>query len=168
MKQVLQDREIDLKTRSKIFLQAFVRSRLLYGCQSWDLREAEIKKFEACWHGFLRRMVNKGFRRKNDRKTADSNGFEVDMAYVYSNEDLIRITETVPLRQFIYTQQLKYTAHLVRLPNTDMRKQILFAKPGRNKTSIWKRFERILGISEEQIQRMMVDKSKIHELLALV
>ena len=77
-----------------------MRSRLLYGCQSWDLREAKIKKFEACWHGFLRRMVNKGFRRKNDRKTADSNGFEVDMAYVYSNEDLVRITETVPLRNY--------------------------------------------------------------------
>ena len=168
MKLVLQDREVDIETRAQIFLQAFVRSRLLYGCQSWDLREAEIKKLEVTWHGFLRRMINKGFRRKNDKKAADGNGLEIDMAYVYTNEDLVRITKTVPLRQFIYTQQLKYTAHLVRLPNSDMRKQILFADAAKNKSSIWKRFERILGIDESQIQKMMIDKSKMHELLAIV
>ena len=104
LKKVLCDREISLKTRAH-FLQTFVRSRLLYAVQCWDCKEGEIKRLEACWHGFLRRMINNGFKRKDPAPDELEN-----YAFVYTNNDLMRMSGTMPLRRFIKEQQLKYTA----------------------------------------------------------
>ena len=56
LKHVFTDKRIYMSTRVKL-LEACVRSRLLYSCQSWDLHASEIRKLESIWHGFLRRMV---------------------------------------------------------------------------------------------------------------
>ena len=64
LKHVFTDKRIYMSTRVKL-LEACVRSRLLYSCQSWDLYASEIRKLESIWHGFLRRMVKHGFKRKN-------------------------------------------------------------------------------------------------------
>ena len=61
---VLTDRRINMSTRIKI-LEARVRSRLLYSAQSWELSASELRKLETIWHGFLRKMINNGFKRKN-------------------------------------------------------------------------------------------------------
>ena len=42
-----------------------MRSRLVYGCQAWEPNEADLRKMEAVWNGFLRKMVRGGFARKN-------------------------------------------------------------------------------------------------------
>ena len=63
LKHLLTDRRIFISTRVKI-LEACVRSRLLYGAQSWELSASEIIKIESIWHGFLRKMVHNGFKRK--------------------------------------------------------------------------------------------------------
>ena len=47
MKQILCDRELPLKLRSKLFLQTFMRSRLCYSVQAWDLKEHELKTKES-------------------------------------------------------------------------------------------------------------------------
>ena len=60
LKHVFTDKRIYMSTRVKL-LEACVRSRLLYSCQSWDLHASEIRKLESIWHGFLRRMVKNGF-----------------------------------------------------------------------------------------------------------
>ena len=160
LKKVLCDRDIQLPIRAN-FLQTFVRSRLLYAVQCWDLREAEIKRLEACWHGLLRRMVNNGFRKKEPQ-------VEDSYALFYNNEDLVRITGTVPLRRFIHEQQIRYTAHLCRLPNTDMRKQILFSQGRRYSRSIWKKFGRLLNLSEIQLRKDMMDRARVKDLLDLL
>ena len=90
MKKLLCDRDIPIKLRAKTFLQAFVRSRMCYSAQAWTIKEQEMKVFESKWHGFLRRMINGGFARKKD-----------GMSYRYTNEDLIRITGTNSIRNFI-------------------------------------------------------------------
>ena len=159
MKRVLCDRDIAIKTRS-IFLTSFVRSRLCYAVQSWNLNETHIKKLEVKWHGFLRRMINGGFKRQ-----APIDDQHENFAYKYSNKDLQNISNTSSLRQFIIKQQLKYVAHICRLPNWDNRKKILFSKGKRGSRSIWKKFERLSGMSEEQIRKLMCNKTEFFEFI---
>ena len=63
LKNVFTDKRIFMSTRIKL-LEACVRSRLLYSCQSWDLLASEVTKLESIWHSFLRRMVKKCFLKK--------------------------------------------------------------------------------------------------------
>ena len=70
-------------------------------------------------------MVNGGFKRKEGTQESE----EENMAFKYSNQDLMRMTGTQRLRTFILKQQLKYIAHICRLPNDDIRKKMLFSQP---------------------------------------
>ena len=93
-----------MSTRIKL-LEACIRSRLLYSAQSWDLSACELRKLETIWHGFLRKMITNGFKRKNvsqeyliaQKKAKKSNTIvpepdDLDWAYVYNNEKLREIT----------------------------------------------------------------------------
>ena len=51
MKSVFLDKRIFLSTRVK-FLEACVRSRLLYSIQAWQLGAEEMRKLESVWCGF--------------------------------------------------------------------------------------------------------------------
>ena len=155
MKKLFCDREISIKLRAKTFLQSYVRSRLCYACQAWDLKESEISSMEVKWHGFLRRMINNGFKRKED-----------SMAFQYSNADLVKMTGTEPLIQYIYEQRLKYIANVSRMENNDIRKQILFAKENPKSRSIWKNFEKQCGIDKQQILRLMMDKNRFFNFIS--
>ena len=46
-------------------LKHVLTDRLLYSAQSWELSASELRKLETIWHGFLRKMINNGFKRKN-------------------------------------------------------------------------------------------------------
>ena len=39
------------------FFEAYVRSRLAYSVQAWQLTISDINKVESVWNNFLRRMV---------------------------------------------------------------------------------------------------------------
>ncbi len=153
MKKVLCDREINLKIRVT-YLQTFVGARLLYAVQCWDLKDAEIKQLEACWHGFLRRMGTNGFRKKHP---SDPQCY----ALIYTNDDLVRMSGTVPLRRFIHEQQIKYTAHICHLPNHDMREKMLFSQGRKYSRSLWKKLEALLHIDETQIRKAMMSRAKV-------
>ena len=73
------------------------------------------------------------------------------MSFKYSNEDLIRITGTASIRNYIQKQQLKFLAHVCRMNNYDMRKQILFAIEAKHSQSIWSVLEKLLNIDKKQI-----------------
>ena len=178
LKHVFTDKRIYMSTRVKL-LEACVRSRLLYSCQSWDLHASEIRKLESIWHGFLRRMVKHGFKRKNvppeflkAKKEAKKSGLAVpepeglDWAFVLNNENLRSITKTTNISSFCKIQHLKYIAHITRLDNASLQKQLLF-KTDRKKNSrdIWVNMERELNISKEQIQKTMQTKNKFMSLL---
>ena len=130
-----------MSTRTKI-LEACVRSRLLYSVQAWQLSATEQNKIESLWHGFLRKMVTNGFKRKNlskeylnARKKAKSKKTkqdipvpdDVDWAFLFSNKQLELITKTSNITNFCKTQHLKYLAHVTRLGNDWYQKQILFS-----------------------------------------
>ena len=62
---LLQNRSILMKTRIK-FLNSFVRSRLVYACQNWNLTIAQYEKIDSVYQTLLRRMVRGGFKRQGD------------------------------------------------------------------------------------------------------
>ena len=64
LKHVLTDKRIYIPSRIKI-VEACVCSRLMYSAQSWRLSASELRKLETIWHGFLRKMITNGFKRKN-------------------------------------------------------------------------------------------------------
>ena len=180
LKHVVTDRRILMSTRTKI-LEACVRSRLLYSVQAWQLSATEQNKIESLWHGFLRKMVTNGFKRKNvskaylnERKKAKSKKTkqdipvpdDVDWAFLFSNKQLELITKTSNITNFCKTQHLKYLAHVTRLGNDSYQKQILFScdrkKFARDR---WVKIERELNLSTVQIQYTMQNKKDFMSLL---
>ncbi len=175
LKHVLTDKRIIMSTRTKI-LEACIRSRLLYSVQAWELSANELRKIESIWHGFLRKMVRNGFKRKNvppeyrkdfkRLKKSVPKPNDLDWSYVFSNVQLKQITKTSNIAHFCTTQHLKYVAHVTRLGNESFQKQILFStdhkKYARDR---WKKFEKELEISTRQIQNMMQNKKEFTSLL---
>ena len=49
-----------------VILNALVRSRLTYGCQTWTLSAEQKRKINSFYCGLLRRLVRGGFKRKPD------------------------------------------------------------------------------------------------------
>ena len=92
MKHVLLDRRIRLSIRIK-FLEAFIRSRLLYSVQAWNLSSVELLKVESIWNCFLRKMIKGGFVRKNVPNNKNNNvDGEINWAYEISNIQLKSLT----------------------------------------------------------------------------
>lgn len=169
LKQVLTDREIHLNTRMKI-LVACVRSRLLYSVQAWELTKTQIQKLETIWNNFLRKMITGGYARKNapprskKKKGVDPTSLvegELDWSYKISNDKLHQITSTQPIELFYFTQHLQYIAHVCRMENNMLLKQVLF-----DKRNTLKNIERIMDIDKTQILRAMMNKNDLKQLLA--
>ena len=143
------------------FLTTCFRSRLLYSFQTWLSTEKELEKIETVSHGFPRKMVRGGYQRKNAPNRREyGNGQidgEVDCSFKISNHRLRDITKTIPLRDFFYKQHLHFIAHICRLENSALQKQVLFDvnNPGK----VWKNIERILGVDTQQVRRTMMDKA---------
>ena len=90
-----------------MFLNSFVRSRLSYACQNWNLTELQYDRLDVTYRVFLRRMVCGGFRFRDE-----ING---DYRYVISNIQLHQICGTSDLSLFIRSQQRNYAMHIVRM-----------------------------------------------------
>ena len=169
LKSILLDKRIFLSTRI-IFLEACVRSRLLYSVQAWQLNAKEMEKLESVWHGFLRRMVKGGFKRKNAPKNKNDTSIpaeDIDWSFVLSNEKIREITNTSEIKHFCHVQHLKYIAHVSRLDNTCYQKQLLFCVSN-NSSGRWRKFAKLTGIDETQLRRTMRDRKKFLQLLSHV
>ena len=178
LKHVFTDKRIFMSTRIKL-LEACVRSRLLYSSQSWELLATEIRKIESIWHSFLRKMVCNGFKRKNvpqeylkARKKAKKTNTVVpepdglDWAFTFSNEKLLSITKTKNISSFCKIQHYKYIAHVTRLENSSLQKQLLFScEHKKYARDPWVKMEKELGISKMQIQKTMQTKKEFMSLL---
>ena len=155
MKHILLDHRILLNVRVRL-LETCVRNRLLYSVQWWQLSAKEPIRVEVVWDSFLRRMVKGGFKRKNVPKVKENiKKTDMDWAFVINNEKLREITKTTSIRSFCQIQHLKYIAHVTRLPNNALQKQLLFAIQVKGKHCRWKKISDLLGIEESQIRRTM-------------
>ena len=137
------------------FLEACVRSRLLYSVQAWQLSARELQRIEVVWNGFLRRMVKGGFARKNAPKNKNDTSIpteEVDWAFKLSNENIRKLTKTTEISHFCQVQHLKYIAHVTRLDNDSLQKQFLFCNSD-NPSRRWSKFSQITGVDETQLRR---------------
>jgi hypothetical protein len=64
-----------------------------------------------------------------------------------------------PIRDFCHIQQIKYIAHIFRLDNSELQKQILFDR--RAPTTAWTRLEKILEMDVLQIRRTMMKRNEL-------
>ena len=116
-----------LTTRVKI-LNALIRSRLTYACQTWSLTKRQTTHVNAAYISILRKMVKGGYRRKPDT-----------FCYELTNSDILERCNTENIHQYIARQQRNFVAHMIRGENNKMTKRLLFNddmanKPGRRIT----------------------------------
>ena len=78
-------------------LNALVRIRLLYSCQTWSCTKTQMNNVNATYVSFLRKMVKGGYRRK-----------ENSWAYVFTNNDLLRMAGAEDVHTFVCKQQVKF------------------------------------------------------------
>ena len=181
LKHVLTDKRIKLKTRVK-FLTACIRSRLTFSVQACLLKAAEVAKLESVWINFLRKLVRNGFqrvnvppsRRKASRRSQRSETTEeppadeedLDWRFKYSGETILNLTNSDPIKTFCQIQHLKYIAHVTRLPNYSIQKQVFFrTNKRRYARDPWLRYEEITNLSKQQLQREMQEKQRFLPLL---
>ena len=110
---------IAIKTRVKI-MNSIVRSRLVYGCQTWALTKQLIRRMKSAYSGILRKMIKGGFRRKTDA-----------WSFVLTNEDILRQCGTEDIEAFIRRLQRNNLAHIVRHDDSSISKRLTFDENGR-------------------------------------
>ena len=103
-------REISLRTKIKIY-KAVVRSVLLYGAETWCMREEERRQLEVFDHSCLRRVTR---TRWQDR---------------ISNADVRKKCELDVVTRTIQERRLRWLGHVLRRPDTEIINQVLHAKP---------------------------------------
>ena len=95
-------------------------------------------------------MVKGVWRR---RKTEDEN--EEQFSFFFTNERIQEIIRSVPLRDFVDAQYLKYIGHVGRLTNKNLTKIMLFAQPGRRYyRDPWLKISNLLGISSDRAKKL--------------
>ena len=103
-----------------LFLNAMVRSRLTYSCQTWNLSVKQSDRLNVVYRGFLRRMMKGGFRRKTGSDQEET------FHYRYTNENVHSICKTIDVCEFIQDQQRKYTYHIIRSDWNNSTKKLMF------------------------------------------
>ena len=171
-------------TRVKI-LESTVRARLLYAAQTDLLNAAEHAKLDSIWHQYLRKMVKGGFQRKNappkeskkkkaERLAREAENPELkeqwDWGYKITNEKLRKICGATPIGELADKFHLKYVAHVTRMPNDALQKQLLYCeapRPTRGAPmNIWTKIKKTTGIETEQLQKTMYDRKVFDKWIA--
>ena len=127
---------------------------MLYSSQATNHTQAQLKKLDALYNKFLRKMVNKGF--KNTVVDEDGN-YRPQM----TNQVLHKFTETEPVKNFVEKQFLKYQGHLTRLPNSKLQKKLQSAG---NSDKTWRKISNLLGgVSESQARKILHNKLELNK-----
>ena len=106
-------------------LNALVRSRLKYGCQTWALTAQQKERLSSSYISMLRKMIRAGYKRKTDT-----------WRFVYSNEQLLELCHVESIDGFVHRMQRSYLAHIIRKNDDSIAKRLLFSskrsrRPGR-------------------------------------
>ncbi len=110
----LMNKKILLHTRTK-FLNDSVRSRLTYACQSWNITQSQFNKMSSTYYAMLRKMIKGGYRRIGNT-----------WRYALTNKDLLRISNTEDVSEFVKRQQRNYVSHIIRQDNESTSKRLMF------------------------------------------
>ena len=188
-KDVFSDKRINLHCRVKM-AESIIRSRLVYGVQTENLKYFQKQQLDMIWIRLLRRMVRGGFQRvgllpiatttilstdgavpespsdngRSRPEADDSSEEENAYAYVYNKEKILNLCKSQNASTFCLIQHCKFMGHVARLPNDTHQKQWLFTNlPGTR--CQWKPLAKELNIDEFQLQASLYDKEKLNSLL---
>ena len=100
------------------FLDSYVRSRLLYGCQCWSLNQRQIQRLNTCYRKFLLSMIRNGHSRASQTPG--------DYRLRYSNERILQICHKTDLIDFIRQQQASFLGHVARYDDNSIVKQLVY------------------------------------------
>ena len=117
MSNLLQNFCINLRTRI-LFLNSFIRNRLVYACQCWNINLYQMNLLEVTYRPFLRRMIRGSFRFIDKQNN--------DYGYQISNDQLQDICGTGNLSIFVQRQQFSYATHIVCMPLSRSTKLLMF------------------------------------------
>lgn len=131
---------------------------MLYSVQAWNLTKTQKQKCDSIYRGFLRKMLRNGYKH-----TVEVDG---QIKCFISNEQLYIKTKTRPLEEFIDKQFLKFQAHISRMPNSSLPKQLQSRKSSDHSRNLWKKCGELLGgYPEEQTRRLMQNRKEFNSAL---
>ena len=122
---------------------------MLYGCETWTTKKADVKTIEAAEMWFYRRLLRVKW---TERRTNDS-----ILQELRTNKNLMTI---------INKRKLKYIGHALRNKNTSLMKTVLQGKTqserkkGRPPTSYIGAMRSSLGLSLQSISQDSHDRAK--------
>ena len=129
------------------FLNSLVRPRLTYNCQTWPLPKAQAGTLNASYVRYLRELLRNGTSRKPGT-----------YSMVLTNKEVYKKTKTVELGCFISDLQQKFIARIVRAPNSNQNKMLLFnqdknTKRGRKPPNLFEQVLKTRNQSREEFCR---------------
>ena len=141
MKHIFCNHQIKLKTRIR-FYDCFVKSRLLYSCETWCPTQQQVDTIEAAHIKFLRFMVKGGWNRNmtkkqiTDLKTkanetetkAEEAAFLdlIDWSRRIRKPRILEICQTTTLVDYMKKQNKRFLAHQFRMPDWTYSKKLTF------------------------------------------
>jgi len=132
MDHIFKNNKIKMKIRL-IYYNSYVRTRLTYGCQLWNLPEKLRGKIQGVHTKHLRTIIRGGFERKGgDLSRRDEIGYR--WAFVKPYKKLLDIAKTDPVLNFSDFQRAKWISHIIRKNNDSTVKQLLFEKSQTTRT----------------------------------
>ena len=161
MKKILCNYHLKLPIRMR-FYDVYVRSRLLYCCETWTLTQKQLSKIETTHVGFLRRMIRGGMDRrssKNDIKIArvaakagDHTVMDnIDWSYKLKTNIIYNISKSISMSTFITKQNTRWIAHVCRAGNETLTKRLMFPEEKFTKRGFHHRtvYENVIKQQEE-------------------
>ena len=139
-----------------MLFNSLVRSRLVYGSQTWNLKKRQINQLDSFYCNHLRKLVKNGYERK-DKDNPEN------FALKYTNNDILRICDCEKLSDFNFRLQIAYLGHIARTTNTNPAKQLLFTE-----TIINKRPVTCIDSLEQQVlkrigEEKFIDRNEFYE-----
>ena len=101
-----------------VFYNAYVKSRMTYACQTWNLSIKLKQKLDSAHHQFLWRMVC--------NRLAHIDREKEDFRFKFTNEKIRQFCCNTTLLEFIERQQIKFAANICRHQNSRHTKQLMF------------------------------------------
>ena len=169
MKHIFQNKSIKMKVRM-IYYNAYIRTRLTYGSQLWNLPFNLRGKIQKVHTKHLRTMAIRGFERRGGPSSLrDEIGY--NWKWVYRYNDLLKICRTDPVLDFTDFQRAKWISHVIRKNNDSAVKQLLFevsqtTRIGRTTSSLDQLLDvtRQYDISDTTVYKTSVTRDFVSEL----
>ena len=143
LKRILCNHRVKLNTRIK-FYDCFIKSRLLYSCETWAPTQRQLERIESAHLKFLRHLVVGGHDKRTTKREiqdlklrAHDEEDEVKSQEILDlidwrpkllNTRILEICRVSTLTEYIKSQNLRFIAHQCRLPDWAYSKKLTFSK----------------------------------------